>query len=77
MEWSFTRNQRRWIRALIAVFSAIGAGTLAFPDFIPAVAAHAMQQFDSWVVSIFLIVNPFLDVGADDAKGDTMKENNK
>ncbi len=65
------RNGRRWLRAVIAVLAAIGAGTLAFPDFVPVAWAHAIQQADNWIVSVFLLVNPFLDLGADDAKGDT------
>lgn len=68
---TITRNERRGLRAVIAVLAAIGAGTLAFPDFIPVTWAHAMQQADNWLVGVFLLINPFLDLGADDAKGDT------
>jgi hypothetical protein len=71
---TITRNQRRALRALIAVLSAIGAGTLAFPDFVPVPWAHAMQQANNWIVGVFLLVNPFLDIGAGDAKGDTAED---
>jgi hypothetical protein len=70
---SLTRNQRRVIRAVVAVLSAIGAGTLGFPDFVPKVLAHDIQQADLWLVTVFLIINPILDLGADDAKNDTSK----
>jgi hypothetical protein len=70
---SLTRNQRRVIRAIVALLSAVGMGTLNFPDFIPAAIAHNIQQADMWLVSAFLIINPILDLGADDAKNDTSK----
>jgi len=73
MNFTLTRQQRRIIRAVIAVLSAIGAGTLAFPDFVPQGWAHAMREFDNWLVGVFLLVNPFMDWGADDAKGDSAK----
>ncbi len=66
-----TRNWRRIIRAVIAVLSAIGGGTLAFPDFVPTNIAHVIQQADQWIVGVFILVNPFLDLGSDDAKYDT------
>lgn len=68
---TISRNWRRGIRAAIAVLSAIGAGTLAFPDFVPTLWAHNLVEANKWIVGIFLIINPFLDTGSDDAKGDT------
>jgi hypothetical protein len=63
-----TRNWRRGVRAAVAVMSAVGGGTLAFPDFVPVDVAHVIQQTNQWVVGVFILVNPFLDLGADDAK---------
>ncbi|MGA8170930.1 MAG: hypothetical protein WB816_08895 [Methylocystis sp.] len=70
MNFSLSRIQRRYVRAFFALLAAVAAGTLAMPDYVPALAAHDMQQTAEALIAGFLIVNPILDVGAGDAKGD-------
>ena len=70
MNYSLSRIQRRYVRAAFALLGAIGAGTFVFPDYVPALMAHDIQQTAISLVGAFLIVNPILDVGAGDAKGD-------
>ena len=65
---------RRGIRLFFAFITAIGAGTLALPDYVPAILAHNIQQTDVFLTGFFVIVlNPWLDIGADDAKFPTTK----
>ena len=71
MNFSLSRLQRRYVRAGFALLGAIAAGTFAFPDYVPALLAHDIQQTAVSLVAAFLIVNPILDVGAGDAKGDS------
>ena len=73
MNISLSRNRRRWLRAGFALIGAIGAGTLAAPDFVPGWFSHDVQQVCVWLVGSFMIVNPVLDLGASDAKGDEPK----
>ena len=68
-----SRNWRRWIRIGMALVGAIAAGTLVAPDYIPAEWHHNIQQTAAWLATAFGVVNPFLDLGADDAKGDAAK----
>jgi len=68
------RNWRRLIRIGMALVGAIAAGTLVAPDYIPADWHHNIQQTCAWLATAFGVVNPFLDVGAGDAKGDKSKE---
>ncbi len=68
-----TRNWRRVLRGLFAVVVAIGTGTLIAPDYIPQVWAHNIQETCAWLATALGIVNPFLDLNADDAKGDASK----
>ncbi len=66
-----TRNWRRILRAAFAVIIAIGTGTLVAPDYMPTVWAHNIQETCAWLGTALGIVNPFLDLGAEDAKHDT------
>ena len=70
MNFSLSRIQRRYVRAFFALLAAVAGGTFAFPDYVPALMAHDIQQTAVSLVAGFLIVNPILDVGAGDAKGD-------
>jgi hypothetical protein len=68
-----SRNWRRILRGLFAVVIAVGTGTLVAPDYIPTVWAHNIQETCAWLGTALGILNPFLDLNADDAKGDSSK----
>ena len=70
MNFSLSRNWRRGLRVGAAVVGAIAAGTIQAPDYFPIGWHHAVQQTCLWLVGVFGVINPFLDLGADDAKGD-------
>ncbi len=58
----------------MAVVGAVAAGTLAAPDYITTELAHNIQQTCVWLAGIFAVINPFLDIGAGDAKGGVQKD---
>lgn len=70
MDWTITRGERRVIRIFLAVVAATATGALIQPDFIPADMRHIIQETAKWVAGVVIIANPFLDMGAGDAKAD-------
>jgi hypothetical protein len=69
-----TRNWRRALRIIMALIIARAAGTIIEPDYIPANWQHIVQETAMWVATILGVINPFLDLGSSDAKGDPAKE---
>ena len=46
-----------WFGIMVTILSAIGQGTLAFPDFIPAGAAHNIASACLWVSTVLGIIS--------------------
>ena len=74
MNISISRGWRRGLRIVMALVIARAAGTIVEPDYIPANWQHIMQETAMWLATILGVINPFLDIGAGDAKGDKPKE---
>jgi hypothetical protein len=66
-----TRTQRRWIRITMSLATAIGAKQIATLSYIPDWFNKDFVETCAWLATVFAVVNPFLDLGSDDAKNDT------
>lgn len=67
------RNWRRALRIGMALVTAIGTGTLVAPDYVPANLSHVIQETCAWLSAALAVANPFLDLGADDIRGNPPK----
>jgi uncharacterized membrane protein YhdT len=64
------RSDRRWIRLIMAIVGAYALGKIPGLSYLPDWFNKDFVETCGVVYAIWGFVNPFLDMGADDAKHD-------
>lgn len=67
-----TANVKGWMAVVMAIMGLVAAGTVDFPDTIPATIQHAIVQWDSFLLALMLAANGVLHFMPDapPSKGD-------